>query len=106
MNKKNRTSYSQSQTQPPQRSWWWVLVALALLLVAAGAWLLWRPFSTEPDFVPEVSGAPRLAVDQTTLDAGDVKFETPVQAAFRLRNVGDKSLHILNEPQVELIEGC
>ena len=106
MNKKNRTSYSQSQAQSPQRNWWWVLVGLALLLVAAGALLLWRPFQAEPDFVPEVSGAPRLAVDQTTLDAGDVKFETPVQAAFRLRNVGDKPLQLLGEPQVELIEGC
>src|SRR5688500_4662311 len=106
MNKKNRSSYRQPQAQPPQKRWWWLLVGLALLLVAAGGLLLWQPLSAEPDFVPEVSGAPRLAVDETTLDAGDVKFETPVQAAFRLRNVGDKPLQILDEPQVELIEGC
>ena len=114
MNKRTRTSYRQPQAQPRQNRWWWLVVGLALLLVAAGGLLLWRPlrqaqdrpFQAEPGFVPEVSGAPRLAVDQTTLDAGDVKFETPVQAAFRLRNVGDKPLQILNEPQVELIEGC
>ena len=106
MNKKNRTSYGQSQMLPRQFRWGWLLVGLALVLVASGGLLLWRSFQAEPDFVPEVSGAPRLAVDQTTLDTGDVKFETPIQSAFRLRNVGDKPLQLLGEPQVELIEGC
>jgi hypothetical protein len=129
MNKKNRPSYRQPQARPRQFRWAWLLVGLALVLVATGGLLLWRPirqalrqaqegpqgrpFQAEPDFVPqggyarpEVTGAPQLTVDQTTVDAGMVKFETPVQAAFRLRNTGDKPLQILGEPQVELIEGC
>jgi hypothetical protein len=105
MNKKNRTSYR--QPEPPRRfPGVWLGIGLALLLIVAGAVLLWPRSSVDPNFVPEVSGAPKLAVDQTLVDAGDVQFETPVQAAFRLRNVGGKPLQILGQPQVELVEGC
>lgn len=113
MNKKNRTSYRQPHAHPRQFRWGWLLIGLALVLVATGGLLLWGSFRAEPDFVPqggyalpEVTGAPHLTVDQATIDAGMVKFETPVQAAFRLRNTGDEPLQILGEPHVELIEGC
>jgi hypothetical protein len=49
---------------------------------------------------------PRLAVDRTTIDDGNVKFNTPLQAVFILNNTGNQPLQILGEPQVELIEGC
>lgn len=107
MSQKKRTSYNPSPAEPRRgpAPWLWVGLGLALLLVVAGVLLLWRP-GGDPDFTPVVSGAPKLKVDQTAVDAGYVKFETLVQAAFRLQNVGDKPLQILGEPQVELIEGC
>jgi hypothetical protein len=54
---------------------------------------------------PEVEGAPKLAVDQTVVDEGYVKFNVPVRTTFRLSNVGDQPLKIEAAP-VELVEGC
>lgn len=57
-------------------------------------------------FTPEAVGEPRAKLDQTELDYGDVKFNTPITSEFVVRNVGDQPLQILGEPAVELIEGC
>lgn len=50
--------------------------------------------------------APRLAVDRTLIDFGKVPLDVPVRATFRLRNVGDRPLQILNQPVVEVKAGC
>lgn len=57
-------------------------------------------------YVPDVTGGPHIEVDQTSIDHGDQRFDTPVESVFRVRNVGDQPLVFLGEPQVELIEGC
>ncbi|MBI1881201.1 MAG: hypothetical protein HYR94_23725 [Chloroflexi bacterium] len=87
---------------------WLALVAGgAVLLIIVGLTIGWTSFSSGPATAPQASGgAPRLAVDRTTIDDGYVKFETPIEAAFKLSNTGVQSLQILGEPQVELIEGC
>lgn len=103
MNKKSRRKSIQPATR--QFPWLWLAVACALLLVVGGlaVWALPRPDST---VAPEAGGAPRLAVDQTTVDEGYVQFNQTVRTTFRLSNVGDEPLEILGEPQVELVEGC
>ncbi len=103
MSKKNKPKTQQtSSRQLP-----WLLVAGALLLVVGGGLLLWRPTAPAPPAAaPEVSGGPKLKVDQAVIDEGDVKIDTPVRTTFRLSNVGDQTLTILGQPQVELIEGC
>jgi hypothetical protein len=63
-----------------------------------------QPF--DPNFEPEVTGAPSVAVDQEVIDYGDVKLGTTVTTVFNVRNVGDEPLQILGEPRVELVEGC
>ena len=100
-----------------QRPWWlWTVLGGALLLIIAGVWLTWpvnqiesntvSPAAVDPNFEPEVTGAPRLVVDQTTIDEGEVKVNTQIRTAYRLQNVGDQPLKILGEPAVELVEGC
>lgn len=63
-----------------------------------------EPF--DPNFEPEVTGAPSVAVDQEVIDYGDVKLGTTVTTVFNVRNVGDEPLQIIGEPRVELVEGC
>ncbi len=94
------------QKQARPAPWVWVALGGALLIILGGVWLAWPNNQVDPNFEPEVIGAPRLVVEQTTIDAGDVKVNTQIRTAFRLQNVGDEPLQILGEPAVELVEGC
>lgn len=90
----------------PQRPAWLIptviigaiVVILAILAVLAG--------SRREPFEPEVTGAPHVEIDQTSIDHGSVRFEQSVESVFRVRNVGDQPLVIMGEPRVELLQGC
>jgi hypothetical protein len=79
------------------------LVGFAAIVVGIGLLLLNR---VQPTYESIVDGSPRLKVDQEEVDFGNVRFETPVEAIFRVTNVGDQPLKMLGEPTVELLEGC
>jgi hypothetical protein len=81
-----------------------VVVGIGIALV--GVVLALLSASKQPPATESVAGAPRLAVDQDRIDYGNVKFNTPIQTVFHVRNLGDQPLKILEEPQVELVEGC
>jgi hypothetical protein len=102
MSKKSRRKEVPSA---PRRPWLWLAMGAAVLLIAGGL-VVWSSSNTRPAVTPQATGAPRLAVGRTTVDAGYVKFDKLVHTTFRLRNVGDQPLQILGEPQVELVEGC
>ena len=51
------------------------------------------------------TGGPRLAVDRTEHNEGSIAYGHEVQAAFRLKNVGDQPL-TLDEVSVNTLEGC
>lgn len=85
-------------------TWRWVAAAVLFLLV--GGIVVWYGLGRRTATPPQVTGTPRLAVDQSTIDEGDVKLGKSIRTAFRLQNVGDQPLQILGEPQVEVIEGC
>ena len=88
------------------------LIGGAVLIIAAFALGVFQsdekssqqPF--DPNFESEVSGAPRVEVNQEIVDYGDVKLGTTVNTVFNVRNIGDEPLQILGEPRVELVEGC
>jgi hypothetical protein len=64
-------------------------------------------FSSLPsDFKVEVTGAPKIAVRQDSIDYGDQHYNVPVESVFALGNVGDQPLKIIGQPQVEVVEGC
>ncbi|MBZ0304358.1 MAG: DUF1573 domain-containing protein [Anaerolineae bacterium] len=80
-----------------------ILIVLGILL--GGAALLFQP--GQSSYVPEVLGGPRIALAEDVIDFGDVPVNKPVEAVFRVRNIGDQVLRILDyEPPVELVEGC
>lgn len=86
---------------------WWVWVGLAVVgLVAVVAVLAWQTGkSAAPDTV-DAGGTPKLQVDQTSIDFGDVPVNKQVKASFTLRNAGDQTLVLSHSPTAELIEGC
>ena len=84
-----------------------ILAGLAALLVTAGVAIsVIGRIASKANYVPEASGAPKVAVNQDAIDYGDVKLGTTVQTVFEVSNKGDKDLIILGEPQVQVVEGC
>jgi hypothetical protein len=108
MSKKSQRKRKQSGRQPRPRwfSWLWLAVAGVALLVAGALVLLQTGSGDEPQVTPLVVGAPRLAVDRAIVDEGYIKYDVPIRTTFRLSNVGDQPLKILNQPQVWLVKGC
>lgn len=98
-------------------TYWLPLVVVGALLLVGVAAVLSRQKDKngtsssgsdqfDPNFKPEVTGAPRLMVPQDSFDYGDVKLGSTITTTFDVRNTGDQPLVILGEPQVELVEGC
>jgi hypothetical protein len=109
MSKKRRKRNRQKvDRHPTSRRFVWVALAATAVAVFIGAIvLLANPGSSaEPSATPQVSGAPRLMVDQSTVDEGYLTYDTPIRTTFRLSNVGDQPLEILGTPQVGLVRGC
>jgi hypothetical protein len=90
--------WQSSQQFPKGR--WGELVALGLIAVSAiGFW--WPAQAGDAS-----SGAPRLVVDRTEIDLGDLPFDQLATAVFTLTNAGDGVLNILEGPPVEVVKGC
>jgi cell division septal protein FtsQ len=80
------------------------IVAGGLLLIFGALSLLGG--SKSPKATIEVTGQPRLKVDQESVDLGDISLGTTVQTAFILTNVGDQPLRVTPPPYIEVLEGC
>lgn len=105
----SNTKRRRSKATPPapKRPAWLLpaaLVGIGAAIIALAVWLIQS--GQQPPYTAEVSGQPSAAIDQTYFDYGDVRVDTPVETAFRVKNVGDQPLMILGEPRVELVEGC
>lgn len=98
-----------AKTLPPKRnSLPYVLAGGALLVIVIGVVLLANlgRGSSGSASPAQVAGRPSLAVDRQQIDFGKVPLDIPVKASFRLSNVGDQPLQILNQPVVEVKQGC
>jgi hypothetical protein len=103
----SKKRYGKRKKSSPSRQFpWLVLVVGALLLIVGGGLVILNSAGTSTATSADGAGAPKLAVDTSSIDEGYLKYDTPIQTAFRLRNVGEQPLKILGEPQVELVEGC
>jgi hypothetical protein len=81
-----------------------IVVGVGVVILGIGFALIQS--SLKAPFVPEVSGGPSAAIDQTEFDYGDVINNSFVETTFHVTNVGDEDLVILGEPIVEVVEGC
>jgi hypothetical protein len=80
----------------------------ALLVIIIGIVLLSNlgRGSPGPGSPAQVTGQPKLALDREQIDFGKVPLGKTVKATFKLTNVGDQPLQILNQPVVEVKQGC
>jgi hypothetical protein len=91
----------QSRPRPPQRRGWRWVTSGALALIVVGASALWWSAGS-----PDAAGRPRLIVDRTDVDLGDVRFETTARVIFTLSNAGDAPLRLKEIPRVVAKAGC
>jgi hypothetical protein len=110
-NKTTRLTKSRSArtAPPPKRTPLSLYLAGgAVLLVLVGIALLsgLGRGSSGSNGAPQVVGQPKLAVDREQIDFGRVPLNIPVRATFKLSNLGDQPLQILNQPVVEVKQGC
>ena len=85
---------------------WPLILAIggALLLALAAMIVFGQPLPAGQK--ADISGTPRLKVDQEKIDFGNVQLGRTVQAQFHLTNTGDSPLQFLEVPYIEVKEGC
>lgn len=84
-----------------------LLIIVGVIVVAVvGIGLVVISNQNSAPYVPEVTGAPHAEVSTTLIDHGDIQMEEFAESIFRIRNTGDQPLRILEEPRVELVQGC
>lgn len=77
----------------------WLLAALGGGLLLLVAILFARNNGTS-------GGTPSIAVDQDKIDYGYVKFGETRQFAIQVTNTGDGMLRFIEQPYIEVLEGC
>lgn len=83
---------------------WLFLSGIGLILVAAVVFL--SSIGREKADI-EVTGAPKIKVEQDSYDYGTVKLGgSPIRAVVRVTNVGDQTLRFTEAPYIEVLEGC
>ena len=96
-------------TSPPRRTPWpLVLSGVALLAIIAGVLLL-SNLGRGPSGAgnpAQAAGGPVLALDRDEINFGKVPLDKPVKATFNISNAGSQPLQILNQPIVEVKQGC
>jgi hypothetical protein len=105
-NKNQRATKNNQPASPSRRSLLWIgIIGVALIASAIVLSILQGQPATVED-IPEVTGGPSAAIDQTVFDYGDVKLGTTVKTVFRIKNVGNAQLAFRGAPRVEVLEGC
>lgn len=83
---------------------WLIMSGLALVAVAVIV-LLSSGGNKKADI--EVTGAPKLKVEQDVYDYGEVKLGgVPIRTVVKVTNVGDQPLRFKEAPYIEVLEGC
>lgn len=81
-------------------------LALAGLLLIAGALFVFLNNGHQTRADIQVKGAPRLSVEKTTIDHGNVRLGTPIRDEVRVTNIGDQPLRFSEAPYLKVLEGC
>ncbi len=93
------------KTAPPRSRapLWLALGGLVFLIAAFAVW--WSGISQSKASI-EVHGAPRLKVNQETIDHGNVKLGVTIKDTIHVTNVGDQPLRFTETPYIDVKEGC
>lgn len=98
--------YKTKMKPKPKRSLlplWLALAGLGLLILAG--WAISNG-NNQPKATIEVKGAPRLKVENDTIDHGVVKLGNQIRDNVTITNVGDQPLRFTEAPYLEVKEGC
>ena len=98
MSKKYKNSRKQQKKSINPLIW---MVGGGALLIAAALFMVFGGKSNDTD-----GGTPALAVDQETIQYGDVKFNTNLTFEIEVTNKGDGTLKFNEDPYIEVREGC
>lgn len=102
----SRMKIKRKKKEPEKKFPFLILVIVGGVVLVGASVLFFTRDRVDPNFIPEVTGAPRLQMDKEKIDVGDVPTEKIVTASFIMTNVGDQMLYITRDPYVEVIEGC
>ncbi len=78
------------------------VIAVTVILIG----LVLITSQSTPPYTPEVQGAPHAEVATTVIDHGDMQMEAWAESVYTIQNTGSQTLRILEEPRVELVQGC
>ena len=83
---------------------WIILTGVGFLVLAI--WLFQANANRAKANI-EVTGAPKVKVDQELINYGDVQLGgSPIRTVVRVTNVGDQVLKFNEAPYIEVLEGC
>lgn len=109
MSKKTRKFVIKKQVQPVKESAnQWLIFAsmIGVVLFVFAAIGFWPKSNVPANFVPEVTGAPRIRViSEPVINHGDLLVNEFVTSTYQIQNVGDEPLTILSH-WVQVHEGC
>jgi hypothetical protein len=94
---------SNSKPKPHRLLLWLALTALGLVVISG--WLISNSSAWTKMSGGKTSG-PRLSVEKETIDHGKVKLGVPVYDSVRVTNLGDQPLRFIEEPSIEVAQGC
>ena len=77
-----------------------------VLLIFGGVLLFTAIFLFANQDGDEDGGIPSIAVDQQSIDYGDVKFGVSKSFAIKVTNTGNGKLRFKEDPYIEVLEGC
>ena len=83
-----------------KRNFPWMLLSFGGVLLLS-AILLFANRDSDED-----AGDPSIAVDQQSIDYGDVRFGVSKSFAIKVTNNGNGKLRFEEEPYIEVLEGC
>lgn len=86
--------------------WLLPVAAIAAIVILVGGIVAVVTASQQSPYEPDVTGRAAVQVSQEKFDYGTRHYNETVNAAFQVKNVGDETLYVLGEPQIEVVEGC
>ena len=107
MSKKKRRSKRSRSKKSKNYMWLAALTVVSVVVVGIMITSTQKANACETiDAFEAQVGGPQAYIAQDVINHGDVKLNTTVTSVFTIANVGDETLHILGEPQVQLKQGC